>query len=190
MKAAICLVISVIILLLTIPCKSQDTFTEGYKTAKWGMSKEQVKSEFKDMPIKDDGSNFNFPTTIANEDVTVMFFFIHDMLYEVVLGFEINTSNKNKYIVQFDSLESLLIEKYGKPSKKVRRSSSNRYIQDADAIALGEGIYYNDWNTKESQITLMLSGDKSELRLGIYYLCPALEKEKKKQDKTKAKDNL
>jgi hypothetical protein len=63
-------------------------------------------------------------------------------------------------------------------------------MQDADAISLGQGIYYNEWNTNESLITLMLSGDKSELRLGIYYSCPDLEKEKKKQDKTKAKDNL
>jgi hypothetical protein len=190
MKPAICLVICVIVLCLTNSSKSEEIFTEGYKTAKWGMSKEQVRAEFKDMPIKDDGGNLNFITAIDGNNVIVLFYFVNDMLYRVILGFQLDTSNNNNYIIKFNTLESLLIEKYGAPSKKVRRGSSNRYVTDADAISRGEGGYFNEWNTKESLITLMLSGDKSVLTLGIYYTCPKLEKEHGKQNKAKAKDDL
>ena len=42
-------------------CFAQDkSFNEGYKNAKWGMSKEQVKRNFSDMIFRDEGKAIGF----------------------------------------------------------------------------------------------------------------------------------
>lgn len=172
-------------------CHAQEkVFNEGYKNAKWGMAKEQVKSSFPDMMFKDEGKMTYFLSKIAEEDVMIGFDFVDNKLYLVVIGFQISTMNKDVYISKFNKFEELLIKKYGDPDQRVRRGSTNRYTSDADAISMGEGVYFDTWKTPESEVSLLLTGDNFELNLGIRYQSIELGKEKEKLDKEKSLDNL
>ena len=172
-------------------CFAQDqVFNEGYKNAKWGMTKEHVKNSFPDMVFKDEGGMTYFLSKIASEDVMVGFDFVKDKLYLVFIGIQVKTTNKDLYIGKFDKFEELLIKKYGKPDQRARRGSTNSFTSDVDAISMGEGVYFDTWKTLESEVSLLLTGDNFELNLGIRYQSIELGKEKEKLDKEKSLDNL
>lgn len=172
-------------------CYAQEkVFNEGYKNAKWGMTKEQVKNSFPGMVFKDEGEMTYFLSKIAREDVTVGFDFVDNKLYLAFIGVQVKTTNKELYVSKFSTFEELLIKKYGKPDQRVRRGSTNRFTSDADAISMGEGAYFDIWKTPESEISLSLTGDNFDLNLGIRYQCIELGKEKEEIDKEKSLDNL
>jgi uncharacterized protein YneF (UPF0154 family) len=156
---------------------------EGYLTTKWGMTKQEVKDMI-GAKFNDEGDAINYEDNVANEKAIVIFYFTQDKLYNVIVGLLLDTTNNEKYIYKYSELEDLLIDKYGKPKEKIKRGSKNPYISDSMAISLGEGFYRSIWETPESKILLILSGDKAKMRLGIYYLSKkyySLAEQEKKQ---------
>jgi hypothetical protein len=189
--ALLSFIVAVFILLQNSYCYGQNIeFKEGYKNAKWGMSKEQVKKSFPDMTFKEEGELCLFLSEIAEEDVIIFFSFLNDKLYKVIVSFDIKTMNKKNYIQKYNKFQGLLIKKYGEPKRNVRRGSSNEYIDDATAISMGEGTYFTTWALPETNISLILGGDNFDLKLVIYYSCRKLEQEKEKEKKSKTLDDL
>ena len=183
--------ISVFLFFQNSYCYGQNIeFKEGYKNTKWGMSKEQVKKCFPEMTFKDDSGGLYFYSKISEENVIIIFSFLKDKLYRVIVGFEINTLNKENYIQKYNKFQGLLIKKYGEPTKNVRRGSSNEYSDDATAISMGKGIYFTTWALPETDINIALYGDNFELKLRIEYSCRKLAKEKEKETKSKTLDDL
>ncbi|MCP4649636.1 MAG: hypothetical protein GY853_06095 [PVC group bacterium] len=186
----------IVVVLLTILI-SKDVFAEvkiskeGYKDAKWGMSKEQVREAFPEMIfIEAEDGSICFRSRIAAEEVQVGFSFINSKLFRVIILFEVNTTNNEKYIGKFKDIEELLIKKYGEPDNRIRRVSENEYISDAIAISTGEGGYFDRWELEESQITLGLSGDNFTLNLIIMYGSKDLAKEQAEKKKEKSLNDL
>jgi hypothetical protein len=162
---------------------------EGYLKTKWGMTKQEVKDTI-GSNFNDEEDSINYEDSVANKMAIVIFYFVQDKLFNVVVGLLLDTTNNEKYIHNFSELEDLLIDKYGKPKKKIKRGSKNPYVSDSLAISLGEGFYKTTWETRESKIILYLGGDKTKMKLGIYYISQkywALAEEDKKQ---KAKGKL
>jgi hypothetical protein len=162
---------------------------EGYLTTKWGMTKQEVKDTI-GANFNDEEDSINYEDNVANEKAIVIFNFTQDKLFNVIVGLFLDTTNNDKYIYKFSELENLLVDKYGKPKQKIKRGSKNPYVSDSLAISLGEGFYKTIWETHESKIILLLSGDKARMKLGIYYVSQkykALAEEGKKQ---KAKGKL
>jgi len=127
---------------------------EGYLEAKWGMNKQEVVDVTGASPTLDgaylDGE-------IANTKVMIMYYFIQDKLYQVIIPFKLNEKiiNVSDEISKFSEIESLLLDKYGK-AKRREKNRSSPYIPYSTAISLGQGFYRTTWETPESRIILYL----------------------------------
>jgi hypothetical protein len=188
---AIVALTSIVIGLGHFTLAEEKKYQEGYKGAKWGMNKEEVKKAFSDMIFKEDpdGTQY-FLSEIANEKVMVGFLFVNDKLYKALIMAQIATSNNSTYINAFNKFEELLTQKYGKPKQKIRNGSTNQFMDDAMAISTGVGGYADTWMTPESTIMLMLKGDNYRLSLAIMYQSNELSKEADVIEKKKSIDSL
>lgn len=157
---------------------------EGYREAKWGMTSEEVEKALGQRLIHESGRSY-YATEIDGTPADIVFYFVDNLLYRVIIGFKIETQNKNTYISKFKSLEELLGEKYGKPIENIKKGSNNPYIDDGMAIATGQGIYRTRWDAKESEITLVMIGDNYEIHLGIVYESKKYAKKAEEEQKEK-----
>lgn len=144
-------------------------FTEGYKDARWGMSKKQVIESFPDKKFNIRDGLIWFSDTMAGEDVNVIFVFIDDRLSTVNVQIKVRALGSQAYKFRFFRFERLLIQKYGAPVQKIREIKPAPYVSDADAILMGWGKYSSIWRTPESRITLLLQGFNYKLHLWIEY---------------------
>lgn len=160
---------------------------EGYLGAKWGMTQQEVI----DVTGASPGSNAAFlQGEIVNTKVTILYEFIQDRLYEVIIPIKLkeNTLNVSEDMAKFSEIESLLLDKYGK-AKRREKSRNNPYIPYSTAISLGQGFYRTKWETPESRIMLYLGGDMNKINHMLVYeskkYAPLARKEKKKKAKEK-----
>ena len=160
---------------------------EGYLDAKWGMTKQEVI----DVTGASPGQNAAFlEGEIANTKVMILYNFIQDKLYNVIIPLKLkeNTINFSEDMSKFSEIESLLLEKYGKPKKR-EKSRSTPYIPFSTAISLGQGFYRTIWETPESRIMLYLGGDMTKITHILSYeskkYAPLAKKEKEKKAKEK-----
>jgi hypothetical protein len=171
-----------------IPFDPTRMSNEGYSTAKWGMTRKEVCEATGATEIKD-GDAAYLETDVAGEKAFVSFIFVNDRLYQTIVGLELETMNLDSYIHKFETMQSLLTEKYGRPKNKKRYGSDNKYISDGMAIATGKGMYETSWELPESNIYLRLRGDNFKMRFGIVYnskkYAPMAEEEKKEKSKKK-----
>lgn len=183
-------VIIFFVIFFTQHCNAQEkTFSEGYKDAKWGMTKEQVKANFPDIKFKNEGENMTLFSKIASENVIISFYFTNKKLFHVITYFDIKTLNYDRYISKFNELEKLLIKKYGKAVKKIRLGNSDKVISGVD-IAMGKDGYGESWHTSESKIQLVLMGDNFKITLAIDYLSKDLKNEVAENKENKILNNL
>ncbi|MCF6158032.1 MAG: hypothetical protein E3K32_05545 [wastewater metagenome] len=156
------------------------SFIEGYKGAKWGMSKQDVKEWF---PAETfhwwrDEDLLWFSGTAAGESADIIFAFTDDKLYQVLERIRVGEIGSQAYVFKFYKFEELLIERYGEPIQRIRKGSPDPYVSDADAIFMGLGLYSDVWHTSESRITLSLQGADFELHLWIEYECIELAEQR------------
>ena len=164
---------------------------EGYKKARWGMTKEQVKYNFPDIVFKDlRDSATCFQAMIAREKALVFMDFYNNKLSRVFMDFKINTANKDNYLAQFDYLEGLLSEKYGMPESKLRQVDKTLKVPDLEAVSQGKGFYSDRWFTSQSKIVLMLTGDNDALYLSVCYISLSLEEKARDLNRRVILDNL
>jgi hypothetical protein len=114
---------------------------------------------------------------------------VNDKLYKAAVIIRKETTNNDNYVLVYDKIESLFIEKYGKPKKKKKIGSRNPYITDGMAIASGQGAYFTEWETPETDITLDLHGDNFKMKFVVHYeskkYMPMAEAERKEKEKNK-----
>ncbi|MCF6159663.1 MAG: hypothetical protein E3K32_14100 [wastewater metagenome] len=156
------------------------SFLEGYKGAKWGMSKQEVKECFpaETFHWRKDEDLLWFSNTIAGESADIIFVFTDDKLYQVLERIKVGEIGSQAYVFKFYKFEELLIKRYGDPSRRIRNGSLDPNVSDADAILMGRGIYSDVWHTSESRINLSLQGDNLELHLWVEYECIDLAEQK------------
>jgi len=173
-----------------LPAAEDDSFTEGYKNARWGMSQEQVKPAFPDMAFQqDDDDILYFLSRIADENVNVMFMFFDNRLFRVLLNFDIEEGAGGDYVAAFYKFDNYLRLKYGEPQHMVEPSPDNEFGGGTDFIASGKGLLASQWETKESTIRLSLTGTGGRLNLGIYYRSNRLEEQFKVFSELKTRHN-
>jgi len=134
---------------------------EGYLEAKWGMTRQEV-VDVTGASLSSDAAYME--GEIVNTRVSILYYFIQDKLYQVIIPIKLDTINVGDYISKFAEIEELLLAKYGKAKKK-EKSRNNPYIPYGTAISLGQGFYRTKWDTPESRIMLYLGGDISAVRL-------------------------
>lgn len=159
------------------PNKKQKT---DFRKSKWGDSKAQVKSYETTAPVLEEDNMLMFAGKLSGIDVTIVYLFVNDQLVRAKYLFDAEHTNKNDYLIDYNTLRDLLITKYGEPGSsdvlwrnKLYQDSPEEY---GTAISVGHLIYYCTWDLLNTEINMVLQGENFKISHQIEYLSKKLEK--------------
>jgi len=105
---------------------------------------------------------------------------LEDKLYYSGYFFTGKRTNRNLYINDYKKLKETLIKKYGKPKTDIPGLWKNDLYKDDKiiggmAISVGHLTYGASWETPNTKIDIMLSGDNYKINLVVFYASKELE---------------
>jgi hypothetical protein len=163
------------LLILISPIYAVETVKKepDFRNVYWGMTKNQIlKSESLKIEYQDDHSLI-YNTSISNKNCDLHYVFSDNKLYASAYYFDINHTNKNDFINDYNDLKNLLIKKYNTPEETDTIWKDELYRDDPSqwgmAISVGHLVYYSKWETEKTEITLILQGENFEIKLIILY---------------------
>lgn len=182
----------VFIALMSIPiiCHGQETF--DFRHCHWGDSKDEVKQSENGKTVLDESDSvLLIADTLNGLKCSVFYLFVDDKLVRSRYTIEEKYSNTYIYIVKYEDLYNLLSTKYGKGKKSqtMFEPYKSNPVNLGNGIALGKVHFLSSWKTKNSDISLLLTGNNFDITLAIEYtsieLAPleAAQKQKKVLDK-------
>ena len=171
--------------------KNPSHSTKNFRKTVWGMSKSQVKATESGKPKKEDDSTFVYVGRVSGMNALIIYIFAENKLVRAKYLFREQHSNENDYISDYDNLKKALVKKYGKvkDEKSVWRDDlyKDNYSKWGFAVSLGHRIYYSQWETKDTEIFLVLSGENYKIDLVAEYCSKVLKDlEKKVREKERA----
>lgn len=159
--------------------KQEATNIDGFRGVNWGATKEEVLKVEKASPALQDERVVAFKDSLDGINVHAGYIFTENKLTRgkyVVLD---SHTNKNKYIDDFDKLNKILTEKYGKPLKANEYWQSDLYKNSPQdyglAVSIGHMSRYYSWASGDTKIILALSGDNYDTNVSIEYLSKKLK---------------
>lgn len=192
---------SIIFLLITVTgCGQGSTSSQkenvnsppDFRNVSWGMSMSDVqKSEKEAMSPKKIGNSLWYKIEVNGKLFSLSYDFVDDKLYGAsyfAYGFVVD----NSYINDYNSLKSMLIEKYGKPTLDKMEWKNENIISKNDpsnywfAVAQGDLIYAAQWETPKTIVGIILSGDNKTLNT-LLVTYDSKEYKKLAEDKEKEK---
>lgn len=173
-KKAPILIPCIIFLLAVHSSWGQDPLPD-FRKARWGMTSAEVKETEASKPAQEMSNGTKqliiYKDSIGGLPCDIIYILAHDKLVRAEYSVTVEHSSKTEYLSDFHSLVTSLTEKYGNPSNE------NTYWQDDlkkddqaqnDASDVkGRLNKYTTWITATSSIVLYLTGDSSEIALGI-----------------------
>jgi len=161
-----------------------------FRKAKWGMSKEEVKMSEQLKVAEEDDNFLVYKTSIIGKDVFVVYFFIDKQLTRARYVLAESHSNKNDFISDYNNFKEILIKKYGNPLKDESFWKNDLFKDDysswGTAISVGHLVYLSNWETKDTEITNILSGENYDISCIIEYRSTNLKEIEKKSQEKKA----
>jgi hypothetical protein len=160
-----------------------------FRKAKWGMPRNKVKLTEADDPIGENDSDIIYSRKVAGMDALMGYVFVEDKLVKAKYMFQQQHSDSNAYITDYNNLKKALETKYGKAKREKALWSNDLYTnipaEWGEALSLGYLTYLSYWNTKNTQISLLLKGENYKIDFWLEYKSRALanleEKVSKKQ---------
>lgn len=153
---------------IVIEIQKQEGF--DFRQTKWGFTKEQVKNIEGNEPYIDIENTLAYKKSVANLDCLIGYMFINDKLVRAKYLFEIEHSNKNDYISDYNKIKQILKEKYGVQKESNDMQWNNDLYKDSFqdygfAISLGHLRYLSSWDTNTTKIMLALYGENYKVNL-------------------------
>lgn len=180
---------SILLLLLTGTCLAGD-FT--FRNTKWGMSISEVKASEPLTVAKEEENLVAYKTSIIGKDVFVVYLFTDDQLTRAKYVLAKSHSNRNDFIIDYNDFKKILKKKYGNPSKDEALWRNDLYKDDysnwGTAISLGHLLYFSTWETKDTEIASILTGENFDVSCAIEYSSISLGELEKKVKEKKAMD--
>jgi hypothetical protein len=160
-----------------------------FRKANWGMPRDKVKWTEADDPIGEKDSAIVYSRQFAGMDALMGYVFEEDKLVKAKYMFQQQHSDLNDYITDYNNLKKALEKKYGKAKREKTLWSNGLYMKIpaewGKALSLGYLTYLSYWDTKNTQISLLLKGEDSKIDFWLEYKSKALanleEKVTKKQ---------
>lgn len=154
---------------------NQHSDVSGFRNARWGMTKKEVKStEDSAAFVSDNGDFLHYRDTIDGLKVMAVYRFSGGHL---VLGKYIFLNkhvNKNKYLIDYEKLKGLLTKKYGVPTSEKDLWLNNLYRDSPSdwgmAISTGHLAKYVTWELGRTTVSMLLHGDNFKVSLGVDYM--------------------
>ena len=154
---------------------AQYAFAGDYTVRKtnWGMSIEQVKSS-ESLPLREETEKSLFyRTNILNKNMTLVYGFVDNKLTSVSYLSAVSHSNKTDFITDYEEFKTVLTKKYGKTIQDRTIWKNDLYKSDYShwgmAISIGHLIYLTKWETTNTTIANMLTGDNYKITHVILY---------------------
>ena len=151
---------------------------DGFRSSAWGMSKEEVKV-FETLEMESERDDvLVYPTRMAEKDFDAIYIFFENQLVRGKYMLLEQYTNENSYVDDGIRLSELLSKKYGSPSEEDQIWLSDTYKGDYDnrgrAVEVGELIFTWNWETPETSILLIVSGENFETNVTIQYSSKSL----------------
>jgi len=146
-----------------------------FRKAGWGMTSAEVKESEASKPAQEMSKGLKqliiYKDNIGGLPCDIIYIFAYDKLVRAEYSITATHSSKAEYLTDFHSLVSTLNEKYGNPSNQDTYWQNDLKNDDdaqySESEVKGRLNKYTTWATATSNITLYLSGDSSEISLGI-----------------------
>lgn len=166
--------ITIIFVLLSIYMMAQDKY--DFRKTKWGMTKQEVmKSE--DGAVESNGDLIIFDS-ISNIPVIVIYQFSNNKLASAGYVFQGKHINNDLFLEDFDKINGILIEKYGKPNKDLKIWSSESKIRNDNlgfSVSVGALSFRTAWFLPRTGIVHSLSGDNGNINHIVTYNSPYID---------------
>jgi len=185
MQSRITLIAIALLCLFAVHAAAQDQDGYDFRKTKWGMSPAQVKASEALKPEEEGletyfSNTITYSTEVAGRPVRLVYYFINDELVGAVYTFQIIHSKSNPYLNDFNDINKILVDKYGKPLKEGKIWKRDTYKNSPEnyglAISLGDLTLENIWRSDNEYITLKLTLQDNHIILGTMYISVAHNK--------------
>ena len=103
-------------------------------------------------------------------------------------------TNKNRYINDYEELQSILDEKYGAPEDEDALWLNDLYKDDYQkrglAVSIGHLVYYTKWQAPGTRVSIFLQGENYDVFCAIEYISVKLEPRMDEAKRKSAMDKL
>lgn len=160
------------------PKSKQEAAAPSFRNARWGMSQKDVRRLEKGKPEVAEEGMLVWGDEVGGLDVAVAYIFSDGKLVRGRYHSVTTHTNHNAYIVDYETLKKLLTSKYGEPTSDEVVWSNDLYRNDSQrygmAVAAGHLSAFTTWETPETKISVAISGDNFEVRVGVDYVSKKL----------------
>lgn len=143
----------------------------------WGMTMDDV-LKIHPAPAERAPNALYYKTNINGNDAIASASFVGNKLSDVTYVFHVEHANNLSYVNDFTSMDTLLTQKYGKPTEARLIWTDDLYRNDPSewgmAVVTGRLTYRSEWVTARSKIIHALVGDNFKATHGISYSSIAL----------------
>jgi hypothetical protein len=150
----------------------------GFRKAVWGATKEYVMEIESNELLQEEPDALFYDGNVAGFDCLIIYIFANNHLVRGKYSFTHQHANANEFIGDYEILKDLLTKKYGRPRKAEVIWLDDLWRDDPSgwgvAISSGGLVYYAEWVTDATDITLILNGDNYEINLAIEYVSKKL----------------
>jgi len=160
----------------------------NFRQATWGMSKVQVKAIEKAKSYGEEKKSDGGLDILAYEgkagslECFIAYYFVENQLIQGRYHFLEKHANRILFIGDFRTVKKELTQKYGKPTEDETYWKNDLYKDDSSdwgmAVAVGHLSFQAVWQTPQTKVLLMLTGDNYEITHRLQYS----SKSKKHQD--------
>ena len=153
------------ILFFSLNCYAQGDF--DFRNNRWDDTKEDVIKTEKEQPPYDTGDRIGYIRKIANLQTFVYYQFLNNKLAKGYYIFTEEHVNKNSFITDYKSVNTLLKEKYGDPQIDNENWSNDLYkkqpAQYGFAVSVGHLHLFTNWQETETRIDHLIHGDNFKI---------------------------
>lgn len=165
-----------------------------FRKTTWGMTKEQVKiAETKKLEAERE-DRLGYLDDMVGKKVTIVYVFTENKLSRGSYVFDLQHTNQNLFINDYEEIKHLLSEKYGPPNEDDSLWANNLYKDDPQhwglAVSMGHLRYRSSWETETTRIFLSLGGDNFKISLITQYVGKAWETLERQSQKEKSLSNF
>ena len=146
-----------------------------FRSTTWGMSKEQVESiETKELVYEDENLLLFYSDTLSGMNSVILYLFDNNKL--IGSGYLVDEvfTDPNRYINEYTKLQTLLSTLYGKKVVDEVTWYDDLYKNDSQkwglALSNGDLEMISGWESGNTKVTLVLTGQNNEINLGLLYI--------------------
>jgi hypothetical protein len=181
------------IALLLSTFTAQSLSAADFRTHDWGATLDAVKAA-EGNPVQESADRLVYEAEITSLSAYLSFEFVNGMLSSAMYVFTEEHSNNNLFLNDFNAIEALLEQRYGKAANPQTIWLNDLYRDDPDdygmAIAAGHMAKQTKWETERTSVRHTLRGDNFDITHGIVYEGKPMQALQDEAEKQKALNQL